>query len=485
MIRIEHRVYELWNHYERIQMKPMDAIIQVSCILLIRRLPKYDPNIFIHKKEEEILDLFNELFSSILYDSTFNTLNKSDIYNNILDSTKINDYFLRDIIAIIESIYNNDSTNYNFETDSIIFESLITTSHLMVQGEYFAIPHHIIKLMTKLVNPQQKDRILDPACGTGGFLLAAYENVLKDLVQTKIPNSIELDIDGFPTVNLSNEIRKNYKKELLPELVGIEENKELCQLAALNLLLKGINAQLHNLNYFSFSKYQDEALSNKFNVILANPPFKGEIIDEHNNFRITSQKVEIQFIDKISRSLSINGKAAIIVPENFLTNKNKYYMQCRQLLLEENQLEAVISLPAGTFSPQTNGKASILILTKSENRLSEPVTQKVWFYELESVGYSLDRNKKRMKENPLADLITIYENRFHIENTERFKTGFFVTIKEIEDNNWFLNCSRYKRFDYKRQEYKACGVLLKNILQKEKEIMEDLNEIESIIPWEK
>jgi type I restriction enzyme M protein len=360
-----------------------------------------------------------------------------------------------------------------------VYEMLLSEIAQAGKNGQFRTPRHIIKLMAELVEPQLGHRIADPACGTAGFLLGAYQYILTDLVRKKDKKKLEKDEDGFERGTFSAVLDEKKKEILEQSFFGFDVDVTMVRLGLMNLMMHGIDNP--NIDYKdSLSKSYNEA--GQYNIVLANPPFTGKIDrgDVNPSLRIDSPSSELLFLDRISSMLRIGGKGAVIIPEGVLFGSSKAQKQTKEILLKDNQLEAVISLPSGAFKPYTGVKTAILIFTKVEEKSKTWHTEKVWFYELQSDGYSLDDNRRRLKDFPLPETKLAFDKRNKTKEKNR-KTHFFVPITEIKENDLDLSYNRYKEYEYVEQKYEPPKEILSKLMKLEKEILTDMEELNSLI----
>lgn len=360
-----------------------------------------------------------------------------------------------------------------------VYEMLLSEIAQAGKNGQFRTPRHIIKLMAELVKPQLGHKIADPACGTAGFLLGAYQYILTDLVRKKDKRKIEKDDDGFEMATYSAFIDAKVKKILDDSFYGFDIDVTMVRLGLMNLMMHGIDNP--KINYKdSLSKSYNEA--GQYDIVLANPPFTGKIDrgDVNPSLRIESGASELLFLDRISSMLRIGGKAAVIIPEGVLFGSSNAQKQTREILLKDNQLEAVISLPSGAFKPYTGVKTAILVFTKVEEKSKTWNTEKAWFYELQSDGYSLDDNRRRLKDFPLPEAKETFDKRNKTKTTDR-KTHFFVPIAEIQENDLDLSYNRYKEYEYVEQSYDPPKEVLARLMKLEQEILKDMEELNSLI----
>lgn len=360
-----------------------------------------------------------------------------------------------------------------------VYEMLLSEIAQAGKNGQFRTPRHIIKLMAELVEPQLGHKIADPACGTAGFLLGAYQYILTDLVRKKNKRKIEKDDDGFEIATYSAYIDAKIKKILDESFYGFDIDITMVRLGLMNLMMHGIDNP--KIDYKdSLSKSYNEA--GQYDIVLANPPFTGRIDrgDVNPSLRIESGASELLFLDRISSMLRIDGKAAVIIPEGVLFGSSNAQKQTREILLKDNQLEAVISLPSGAFKPYTAVKTAILVFTKKEEKSETWHTEKVWFYELQSDGYSLDDTRRRLKDFPLPKTKETFDNRNKVKKQDR-KTHFFVPIAEIQENDLDLSYNRYKEYEYIEQTYDPPKEILARLIKLEQEILKDIEELNNLI----
>jgi len=285
------------------------------------------------------------------------------------------------------------------------FEYLLSVLGSQGEAEQFRTPRHIIDFMVALIDPKKEDVILDPACGTAGFLISSYKHILKNNSSNFNP---EADTRTFETKDQSlSELiinSKNYKGDkltpdersrLAKSIKGYDISPDMVRLSLVNMYLHGLNAPL-------IAEYDTLTSEDNWNeyadVILANPPFmspKGGI-RPHKRFSITSSRSEVLFVDYIAEHLSPNGRAAVIVPEGIIFQSGTAYKNLRKMLVE-NSLVGVISLPAGVFQPYSGVKTSILWMDKTLAKK----TDKILFVKIENDGFDLGAQRRPIMNNDL------------------------------------------------------------------------------------
>jgi type I restriction enzyme M protein len=218
-------------------------------------------------------------------------------------------------------------------------------------------------------------------------------------------------------------------------------------------------------------------------MILANPPFKGSLDEEDVDPAILrmvkTKKTELLFVAQILRLLKNGGKTAIIVPDGVLFGSSKAHQQLRQHLIENNELQGVVSLPSGVFKPYAGVSTAILFITKGS------VTDHVWFYDLQADGFSLDDKRTAIKDNDIPALVEQYKSRdkalADTEQNDKTQKSFWVSKADIVANKYDLSINRYKETVHVEEKYDDPKVILKQLMTLESEIMTDLKELESML----
>ncbi len=401
---------------------------------------------------------------------------------------------LVEAVKIIDDIYEEmeaDASEKGQDFQDIqgdVYEYLLSEIASAGKNGQFRTPRHIIKLLVELVSPQLGNRIADPACGTGGFLLDAYQYLVTQLDKEK--SAREKDEDGFIRSSKASRFNKKTKTILDQSLQGYDIDQTMVRLGLMNLMMHGIdNPQIDYTD--TLSKSYNE--SGQYDIVLANPPFTGNIDkgDINESLQLNTTKTELLFIERIYQMLRIGGTAGIVVPQGVLFGSGKAFKEARELMIEKSELKAVVTAPSGVFKPYAGVSTALLIFTKGGE------TDEVFFYDMQSDGYSLD--DKRTKEEGYGDLQDIVEKYKHYvtssaderSQTDRKLKYFTVPKKEIAAEGYDLSFSRYKEEVYEEIEYeKPEKILLKlmggkddkgnQIKGLEKEISEKLNELREL-----
>ncbi|MCK4789471.1 MAG: N-6 DNA methylase [Desulfobacteraceae bacterium] len=354
-----------------------------------------------------------------------------------------------------------------------VYEMLLNEIAQAGKNGQFRTPRHIIKLISELVNPQLGHRIADPACGTSGFLLGAYQHIIKQLDKKK--GRKKLDDDGFTITNVSGLLTEKVKMTLDQSLYGFDFDLTMVRLGLMNLMMHGIdNPQIEYKDTLS-KGYNEDSM---YDIVMANPPFTGSIDkgDINETLALPTTKTELLFTERMFNMLKTGGTAGFIVPQGVLFGAAKAFVQARKKLIEEAELKAVITMPSGVFKPYAGVSTAILIFTKGGE------TEHVWFYDMQSDGYSLDDKRAKLDGyGDLHDIVIRYKKRNPKKDTDRKEKYFFVSKKEIVENNYDLSVNQYKEDIYEEIKYEKPKAIIKKINKIESDIISEIVEIEKIL----
>lgn len=363
---------------------------------------------------------------SNIFDPSISGFELVNLYGEALQKMSLNDK----IPILFRSIFKNaylpyrdpetlksflkiiDKFNYDHsENLGSAYEYLLSIMSAQGDAGQFRTPRHIIDFIVDVVDPTERDTILDPACGTAGFLISAYKHI------------IAKHTDEKGNLKLTAEQRK----KLNENFVGYDISPDMIRISLVNMYL-------HNFKDPKITEYDtltsEDHWEDRFDVILANPPFmtpKGGI-KPHHRFSIEANRSEVLFVDYIAEHLNPNGKSGIIVPEGIIFQSGNAYKKLRELLVKD-YLYAVVSLPAGVFNPYSGVKTSILLLDK---KLSKQ-TKDILFVKVSNDGYGLGAQRREIKDNDLLlakDIITKYQKSI-LENKDIELTGLEQTISSI------------------------------------------------------
>ena len=387
---------------------------------------------------------------------------------------------LYEAIKIIEEIFEEmekDSREGGQTFQDIqgdVYEYLLSEIATAGKNGQFRTPRHIIKLMAELVAPKLGQRIADPACGTGGFLLGAYQYMVTQLDKKKDP--VKPDDDGFIRNSVTGLLTEKVKAILSQSLHGYDFDVTMVRLGLMNLMMHGIDDP--NIDYKdTLSKSYDENAA--YDVVMANPPFTGSIdkADINEGLTLNSTKTELLFVETIFNMLKMGGSAAIIVPQGVLFGSGKAFVTARKILVEQSELKAVITMPSGVFKPYAGVSTAILIFTKGGE------TENVWFYDMQSDGYSLDDKRTKLDGyGDLQEIVEKFKNRDPEKDTDRKEKNFFVPKAEVVDEDYDLSLSRYKDDLIEAVDFASPREIFDKLAGIENDISVQLSELESYLP---
>jgi type I restriction enzyme M protein len=336
------------------------------------------------------------------------------------------------------NLFLNEITYFNYKNSEELgnaFEYLLSTLGTQGDAGQFRTPRHIIDFIVKVIDPKKTDTILDPACGTAGFLISAFKHIAE--------SHDGVDSNGKP--NDEKRLTPLERKKIMENITGYDISPDMVRLSLVNMYLHGSQYGLQNPNIVEYDTLsQTDRWDEKFDVMLANPPFmtpKGGIIP-HNKFEISANRAEVLFIDYIKTHLKPNGRAGIIVPEGIIFQSSNAYKELRKLLVEDG-LYAVVSLPSGVFNPYSGVKTSILFF---DNTVSKQ-TKKMLFIKVDNDGYDLGAQRREHKKDDLPQAIEILKE-FKLNPDKKFKDSSFAWVvdksKILDTNDYSLAGERYK-----------------------------------------
>ncbi len=464
--KLRNEVDKVWMEFWQNGMSdPMSIIKQITYLLFIRGLDRQqilkekqanklkmeivDP---IYTKEQR--ELRWSVFKDVDPELMFKTFRKE---NGIFDFIKnigqagglfaetmryanfeINSPKLLDkVVQLLDGIQMDDR-----DTKGDLYEYLLSKlSSAGINGQ-FRTPRHIIKMMVELTEPKVDDVICDPAAGTAGFLVASAEYMQSNYESKFIEKSF----------------REHFNNEMFN---GFENDTTMLGVGAMNLQMHGIsNPQLKYMDALSDANKTND----KYSLMLANPPFAGSL--DYNGVELSlkkalkatktskSGKTELLFLALMVRALKPGGRAAVVVPAGVLFGSTKSHKAIRQTLIDDHQLQAVISLPSGVFKPYTGVATAILLFTKT----GTGGTDKVWFYDMKADGFSLDDKRDAIENNDIPDIITKFkligaDNISKKEFTDRKTKQFLVPVDEIIKEDYSLSFNLYQEIVYEQVDY--------------------------------
>jgi type I restriction enzyme M protein len=356
-----------------------------------------------------------------------------------------------------------------------VYEMLLNEISSAGKNGQFRTPRHIIKLVSELVNPQLGHRICDPACGTAGFLLDAYQYIITQLAKKKKKRqTLTPDEDGFVRSSVSGMLTQDNKNILEQSLYGYDFDTTMVRLALMNLMMHGIDNPNVDYQDTLSKKFTEEG---EYDIVMANPPFTGSIDkgDINESLQLNTTKTELLFTERIFTLLKTGGTAGIIIPQGVLFGSGGAYVEARKKLVEEAELKAVISLPSGVFKPYAGVATAILVFTRGGK------TKHTWFYRVDNDGLSLDDRRQRVPESDLPDVVAQWKVRNPQEPGDRKTKFFFVPVKEIRDKQYDLSFNGYHVAEREETEYEEPKVIIEKLKALEDRIQEGIAELEGIL----
>ncbi len=364
------------------------------------------------------------------------------------------------IVTAMDGMYEQAAQLSNTDIRGDIYEYLLSKLATAGVNGQFRTQRHIIRMMVDLMQPRADDVICDPACGTAGFLVAAGEYLRENRKQ-------EVFFD-----------RKNKDHYMNHMFHGFDMDRTMLRIGAMNMMLHGVDNP--------FIEYRDSLSDqnpdkDKYSLILANPPFKGsldyDIVSTDLLKLCKTKKTELLFLALFLRMLKVGGRCACIVPDGVLFGSSTAHKAIRKEIIENNRLEAVISMPSGVFKPYAGVSTAILIFTKT----GHGGTDNVWFYDMKADGFSLDDKRSPTTENDIPDIIARFHNREAEATRERTEQSFFVPKDEIAGNDYDLSINKYKKTEYVPVEYPSTQEIMAQLRDLQKKIDAEMDALEELL----
>lgn len=454
---------------------PMTAIEQISYLMFLKSLTEMD------EKQEQLQKVMDNQYMPIFSNSwvkyswrTVARLSGDPLYVTISEAFEkfhelpnlsqigkvlfrqahlkiFNRPTLRSVVSIIDSMEYNNPQKYDTDVKGDLYEYLLSKIAISGTNGQFRTPRHIIKLMVNLIKPQAGQYILDPACGTAGFLIQAYLYIMAQ------NTSEDLKKEGHFT---GDKLRPDQHEFIRTySLTGYDNDTDMVKIAIMNLYLHGLeNANVRHHDPLTLPNPNER----KYDIILANPPFAGNVNKEAilEDFDLKTTKTELLFGEYFYKHLAPAGKAAVIVPEGVLFGSTNAHKKLRTWLLDECKIHGIISLPSGVFKPYAGVKTSIIVFERGGARPT-----KVWFYEITADGYSLDDKRTSLPEqNDIPDLLKKWETKPESERS------WYTTRQEIRENDDNLTAGRYKIHILPPPVYAEPKAIISEIMEIEEKI---------------
>lgn len=460
---------------------PMTAIEQVSYLMFLKSLTELDEH------QQKIAELSGKKYESIFNGKiskfgwrVLSRLSGDELYNTLTEAFEhlhelpnltqtgktlfrqahlkiYNRPTLKSVVSIIDGMDFNNTEKYDTDVKGDMYEYLLNRIAVSGTNGQFRTPRHIIKTMIELVKPKPSDLILDPACGTAGFLIEAYKYILR-------ANTSEEELArGHDTGDKLTQAQHEFLRT--KAINGFDNDADMIKVAIMNLYLHDLS-QSNVLNFDPLTLPEEK--KRKYDLVLANPPFAGTINPEaiQEDIGLNTPKTELLFLKYMYDHLVDGGRSAVIVPEGVLFGSTGAHKKMRELLVDTCKIDAVVSLPSGVFKPYAGVKTAIIFYTKGGK------TEKAWFYEVTGDGLTLDdKRQPDEKNNNLKDLPTAYEKK------EVSPCSWFATREQIIAEDYNLTASRYKPVTVDQTNHRDPKEIIAEVQKLETEIADGLKKL--------
>lgn len=493
---LRNKIDSLWEMFWTGGLtNPLDVIEQMTYLMFIHDLDDADN---IHEKESAMLGLpYESIFAkkvhigerivdgsqlkwsvfhdfpadkmySVMQEMVFPFIknlhgNKESAYSKYMSDAIFKlptPLILSKVVDAMDALYEQMNKLKESDVRGDVYEYLLSKLSTAGVNGQFRTPRHIIKMMVELMKPEADDVICDPSCGTAGFLVEAGEYLRANKKEEIFYNKIKKD---------------HYMNHMFH---GYDMDRTMLRIGAMNMMTHGIENP--------FIEYRDSLSEqnpdrDKFSLILANPPFKGSLdadIVSGDLLKVCkTKKTELLFLALFIRMLKTGGRCACIVPDGVLFGSSKAHKDIRKELIENQRLEAIISMPSGVFKPYAGVSTGILVFTKTNHG----GTDQVWFYDMQADGRSLDDKRNPVSENDIPDIIERFHNKEKEVDRKRTEKSFFVPKQEIVDNDYDLSINKYKKIEYAPVEYPPTEEIMNDIFELETQIGKELRELKAML----
>lgn len=388
---------------------------------------------------------------------------KNSAYSKYMDDAifKLPTPLLLDkVVTGLDEVYDMMNAIQASDVRGDVYEYLLSKISQSGRNGQFRTPRHIIKMIVELMAPKSDDVICDPACGTSGFLVAAGEYLKENYKEEIFFNKIKKD---------------HYMNHMF---YGYDMDRTMLRIGAMNMMTHGIENPFIEYRDSLSDQNPDKA---KYSLVLANPPFKGSLDYDTVSADLLktckTKKTELLFLALFLRMLKIGGRCACIVPDGVLFGSSNAHKAIRKAIIENNKLDAVISMPSGVFKPYAGVSTAVLIFTKTEHG----GTDNVWFYDMKADGLSLDDKRTPANENDIPDIIARFNNLEAEKDRKRTEQSFFVSKQEIVDHDYDLSINKYKEIEYVPVEYPPTSEIMANLRTLENDIKTAMDELEAML----
>lgn len=479
---------------------PLSVMEQMSYLLFIKRLDE------IHTKKEKKANTLGKEIESPIFEPDQQHMRWSNFKH--MDAEKMYKVVKDEVFPFIKNVNLNggdETTTYNKHMEDAVFliqkPSLLANvvdklddipmedrdtkgdlyeymlSKIQSAGEngQFRTPRHIINMMVHMVKPTPEEKICDPACGTAGFLISAADYLR----------------DNHEKAFYEDDFQERFNNEMFN---GFDFDSTMLRIGSMNMMLHGIENA--NIEYRDSLSQGSSGLAEEYSLVLANPPFTGSL-DYESTAKdlinvVKTKKTELLFLALLVRMLKPGGRGAVIVPDGVVFGSSNAHTSIRKMLVEEQKLEAVISMPNGVFQPYAGVSTAVLIFTKTNSG----GTDKVWFYDMKADGYSLDDKRNQLtpdafetddwdeiehENNNIPDILNRWDNLDIEEERDRKSQSFIVDKNEIEEEGYDLSLNRYKEVEYDAVKYESPSKIIDQIEKLDNEISTGIKNLKELI----
>ncbi len=364
------------------------------------------------------------------------------------------------VVTALDAIYEQMADLKTSDARGDVYEYLLGKLSTAGLNGQFRTPRHIIKMMVDIVEPKPDDVICDPAFGTSGFLVEAAEYLKNNRKQEVFFNAAN---------------KKHYNNDMFH---GFDMDRTMLRIGAMNMMSHGIENP-HIEYRDSLSDQNPDRQS--YSLILANPPFKGSLDSDTVSSDLLkickTKKTELLFLTLFVKMLRIGGRCACIVPDGVLFGSSTAHKEIRKEIVENQRLEAVISMPSGVFKPYAGVSTAVLVFTKTDHG----GTDNVWFYDMKADGRSLDDKRSPVAENDIPDIVARYHNMAAEATRQRTEQSFLVPKDEIVNNDYDLSINKYKKVEYKAVEYPPTIEIMTDLHELEMKVGEEITALEELL----
>lgn len=388
---------------------------------------------------------------------------KNSAYSKYMDDAifKLPTPLLLDkVVTGLDEVYDMMNSMQASDVRGDVYEYLLSKIAQSGRNGQFRTPRHIIKMMVELMAPKADDVICDPACGTSGFLVAAGDYLKENLKEEIFFDKVKKD---------------HYMNHMF---YGYDMDRTMLRIGAMNMMTHGVDSPFIEYRDSLSDQNPDKA---KYSLILANPPFKGSLDYDTVSADLLktckTKKTELLFLALFLRMLKVGGRCACIVPDGVLFGSSTAHKAIRKAIIEENKLDAIISMPSGVFKPYAGVSTAVMIFTKT----GHGGTDNVWFYDMKADGFSLDDKRSKVEENDIPDIIARFKDLDAEKDRERTEQSFFVPKQEIVDNDYDLSINKYKKVEYVPVEYPPTSEIMAELKELENQIKTEMDELEALL----